>query len=787
MEKLRKVQSFGEINEESTPYAGGKGGTLAQLYQKGYPVPDGFVVLTQAFNEDGLSPEAWEQVKEKVNQLKKSNIKAFAVRSSALSEDSSETSFAGEFETVLGVQSEEEILEAIQTVWSSRVSERVKSYSEVHGLEGEQEIAVVVQSLVDSKFAGVLFTVDPVSGRHAMLGNYVHGLGDKLVSGEADALGFTFNRPDGSYQGPKDLEAVSVELYKNALRLEEDLGSPQDIEWAVADERLYFLQSRPITTLNVHDPKKGYYNESLLGDYLWCGAGVGENLPGIMKPSTWSIWRIFFLEIQEWEVKGVPAVGNIAGRPYLNMSVALSVVSKIYGKERGPKLLEPAFGKLPDATLHLLPLSYRDILGIIPGEFKWQRTVRRLTKEIPGFIETNPGKCKTLIEEIRKADTTTQLHLLWREEVKPLFIRTGLMLKTINEHYQAPWLKLAGELKKLVGKEEADLLMSTVGNTAEELESLGLMTGVSKITRGELSREEYLEANGHRFPDEWHLHAPRPYEDPAWLEEQIELYEANPFDLREIRERQKTKFEEAWGRFQKAYPGKAGKIRKQLDRFASLSVEREHIRSEITRSVCVIRELYLRAGELTGLGEDVFLLTYSELEEVFEGNNESLEYISARRETDRRLRELPEYPPVISGPFNPFTWARSPDRRIDVYDSHRQTYVDEDPSTIRGNPGSGGVFEGTVRVIDSLDDGHLLQNGEILVTSTTNIGWTPLFPRAAAVVTDIGMPLAHAAIVAREIGIPAVVGCGNATTRLKTGDRVVVDGDQGVVRLLDEA
>ena len=85
MEKLRKVQSFSEINDESTPYAGGKGGTLAQLYQQGYPVPDGFVVLTQAFNEDGLLPEAWMQVKEKVNQLRKTNTRAFAVRSSDLS------------------------------------------------------------------------------------------------------------------------------------------------------------------------------------------------------------------------------------------------------------------------------------------------------------------------------------------------------------------------------------------------------------------------------------------------------------------------------------------------------------------------------------------------------------------------------------------------------------------------------------------------------------------------------------------------------------------------------
>ena len=170
---------------------------------------------------------------------------------------------------------------------------------------------------------------------------------------------------------------------------------------------------------------------------------------------------------------------------------------------------------------------------------------------------------------------------------------------------------------------------------------------------------------------------------------------------------------------------------------------------------------------------------------VFKGDDESLEYIPDKREMDARLRTIPDYPPFISGSFNPFIWARNPNRRIDFYDSHRDNIIDEDVNTLSGNPGSGGRLEGTVRVINSLEEGYLLQKGEILVTSTTNIGWTPLFPKASAVVTDIGMPLAHAAIVAREIGIPAVVGCGNATTRLKTGDRVVVDGDQGVVKLLE--
>ena len=782
---MRKVQSFSEINEETTQYAGGKGGVLAQLYQRGYPVPNGFVVLTPAFNESGLLPDAWEQVKENIVQLKKENAEAFAVRSSALSEDSGETSFAGEFETVLGVKSEEEILEAIHTVWKSRKSERVQTYSKIHGLEDEHEIAVVIQSLVDSDVAGVIFTVDPVTGKSEMLGNYVLGLGEKLVSGEADAANFTFKRPDGSYTGPKDFEPVSSKLFDLAMKLENDLGSPQDIEWAVYDGELYLLQSRPITTLNIHDAKRGYFNFSLQGDYIWNIAGIGENLPGIMKPSTWSIWKIFFFEILEWEIGRHPAIGNIAGRPYVNLSMMLGFAAKVYGMKRAKKLLEPSFGKIPDVTMAPIDISYRDVLKMIPGEYSWQKRVRRMTKDIPDFIRDNPGNCNALISTIKNAQTLTQLESLWHDEVKPLFILNGYMLKTINELYQGPWTLLAEDLKKMLGKEDSDLLMSTVGNTSEELASLGLMQGIAKIAKGELSREEYLQHEGHRFPDEWHIHSPRPSEDPSWLDEQVEKFKANPFDLEELSRKQKAKFEDAWHRFKTSYPRKSRKFREKLNNFAKLSVDREHIRSEITRSVCVIRELYLKAGEITGLGDDVFLLTYPELLDVFSGNEEVIKYIPERRQTDRRLRELPEYPAVISGSFNPFTWSKNPDRRVDVYDSHKSDYDEGDINVILGNPGSGGRLEGTVRVIYSLDEGHLLQNGEILVTSTTNIGWTPLFPRASAVVTDIGMPLAHAAIVARELGIPAVVGCGNATTHLKSGDRVLVDGDQGVVRRLD--
>ena len=147
----------------------------------------------------------------------------------------------------------------------------------------------------------------------------------------------------------------------------------------------------------------------------------------------------------------------------------------------------------------------------------------------------------------------------------------------------------------------------------------------------------------------------------------------------------------------------------------------------------------------------------------------------------RALFGLPKYPALIRGTFNPYAWAADPNRRSDTF---IEGSVSEANVAVRGFPGSAGVVEAPVRVLGDAAEGAALQPGEVLVTTITNVGWTPLFPRAAAVITDVGAPLSHAAIVARELGIPAVVGCGNATMRLKTGDRVRVDGTAGTVEVL---
>src|SRR5450759_1522753 len=206
--RVKMPHAFAELDPRSQLRAGGKGGTLARLSQSGYPVPDGFVVLADEFEGHELKPEAQEQVQAYLAQLCNGRPDAaFAVRSSGLDEDSAEASFAGEFETVLDVSTDDEVCDAIRTVRRSRNNARAAAYSTVHGLAQEHEMAVVVQRLVRADFSGVLFTADPVTGNlMQMPGNFCPGLGEKLVSGQVNPETFILDRPSGRYSGPPELK-----------------------------------------------------------------------------------------------------------------------------------------------------------------------------------------------------------------------------------------------------------------------------------------------------------------------------------------------------------------------------------------------------------------------------------------------------------------------------------------------------------------------------------------------------------------------------------------------------
>ena len=782
------IRSFDELTAEGQPLAGGKGGTLARLYQAGYPVPDGFVVLPGAFAGDELTTEAWAQVRAHLARMRKvdSGI-AFAVRSSAMSEDAALASFAGEFETVLDVHTDEMVREAIHTVRRSRHSERVRAYSEAQGIDAAHDMAVVVQRLVRADVSGVLFTANPVTGSHMeMTANFVYGFGEKLVSGEAEPYTFTLQRPKGQYDGAPELERFAGKLYKLASRLEKELGCPQDIEWAIAEDKLFVLQSRPITTLIGTNPATGEWNDSRTGDFLWSRNNYGEARPDVMTPLTWSLANAVWREISF--LPGYSMAGNICGRYYANISVAVSMLCAM-GKsvEAAIEQLEDLLGHVPAGLdVPLIPLKRSTFLSGLPKMIKLAMKEKQGAKKIPDFLATNLDWCRRMGHRFQEVGTRSVLVSLWHKELEPRVFESMWIVGGSAQPLESS-RKLHRELTKLVGEADANALLSNFSDDTALLASLGPLVGISKVARGEMSREAYLEQYGHRGPYEAELSISRPSEDPDWLDRQLEEFQKSPVDVDAMLDKRRAAFDAARQRFEERYPRKARSMRRRIDQVGPAGRLREDVRSEITRFYGLIRAWALRAGELTGLGDDVFFLYIEELLDILSGDETATRHIPARKETHARYSELPAYPMIIRGRFDPFQWAAGPNRRNDIYDMTAPTPTVPDSNTITGFAGAAGRVEGVVRVLEGPEEGEQLQPGEILVAVTTNVGWTPLFPRAAAIVTDVGAPLSHAAIVARELGIPAVVGCVGATTRLRTGDRVHVDGGQGVVEILEAA
>jgi rifampicin phosphotransferase len=355
------------------------------------------------------------------------------------------------------------------------------------------------------------------------------------------------------------------------------------------------------------------------------------------------------------------------------------------------------------------------------------------------------------------------------------------MLSAATRSSGASFITTRKRLQQLVGDAAANALTAGLGAQAGQLASLGLLDGLEQLAAGKIDRDTFNRRYGHRGPHEFEISTPRPGEDPRWIDEQLAVRAASTTSYRDLLRAQEQRRNEAWAELERRHPVQARILHHQLRVWAKISRDRERARTEVIRYFWVLRAYALRAGGLTGLGEDIFFLDKAEIVRVLQGETIGPALINHRRAAYQAYSALPKYPALIRGTFNPYAWAADPNRRSDIFIEGSASEADV---AVRGFPGSAGVVEGLVRVLDDAAEGAALQPGEVLVTTITNVGWTPLFPRAAAVITDVGAPLSHAAIVARELGIPAVVGCGNATMRLRTGDRVRVDGTAGTVEVL---
>ncbi len=781
MEK-KMLYTFNQFSEKSHGReVGGKGAMLARLYQSGYPVPNGFILSSSCFNEKGLLSTAREELIKHYRQLiEKNSVSKVAVRSSGLSEDSATASFAGEFETVLNVSSEDELLNAVQIVFDSGKSDRAKAYAKAQNLPESHTMAVVVQQMLAPSVSGILFTTDPVSGDdNIMQGNVIKGLADQLVSGEVTGDVFTLQVLSGMYEGPDYFKPYQSELFRLASKLVADFKTPQDIEWAVENDKLFLLQTRPITTLH---QIPNIWNESLKGDYLWSNSNIGEIFGNPVTPFTWSIFKES-VDRGLGSVNNHPMAGLIGGRIYLNLSLFVSILNKL-GKPQETILKEfdLFLGQIPDhVEIPLAKVTWGGVLGFMVRQmgatFKLYLSHKKFLKWIR---EECLIWCEAKFQAIDLCQNNADLLRIYPEVESVFFKSLNMVGFTFNLLIQEQRKKFRPILSKVLSSEDLEIMMSGLGGD-EQLKSMGLLLGISAMNKGKMTRAAFILNYGHRGPNEAEFSTPRTAEDPDWIDMLMDQWRDS--DVDRLLQKQAESRERIWKEIDQKKLKKANKLRTLFAASAIHAQNREYVRSESIRQMWVIRKFIEKASEINKLKDELYYLSKSEVLQYLQGDTSLLEHVKNRRETYNICKSLSTLPNIISGQIDLSVWVKDPKRRTDYFDSH-QTHLTDSENQIKGFPGSAGVVEGLVRVLNSHEQMDQFKSGEVLVTSVTNVGWTPLFPRAAAIITDIGAPLSHAAIVARELGIPAVVGTGTATMRLKTGDKVRINGSEGVVELL---
>ena len=537
-----------------------------------------------------------------------------------------------------------------------------------------------------------------------------------------------------------------------------------------------------------YDPMTGEYNDSLTGDFIWTNVNVGEAVSNVMTPLTWSIFNHTFSDLTF--IPGYNMVGNICGRIYSNGSVNIALL-RLSG--RNPREFvnelgggyEQFEGWIEQSKLEI-PL--KSAPALIRNLIYFTRKQKKAIRKVDAFLANTPKWCQEMKALLDAIQTGPELADFWEHDIASYGMDGFWIVFSSAMQYSDMVGKLRRDLTRLVDKDDVNALLSSVSTERDLLASLGLVVGAWKVHRGEWTREYFLEQYGHRGPFEDRWLSPYSVNGTEWLDELLDSYAKSVVDVDALLAKRRSEYQAAALRLRTRHPQSAKKLDQRLKLAADAARQREAVRSEFMRTTFVITHpCVLKAGEITGLGNDIFFLAYQEIWDLLRGiSNDATQHIPVRKSAYERQRALPPYPPVIRGHFDPVKWLANPNKHNGYFDSHEVEAREPvgQHSVIKGMPGSVGQVEGLVRRVDKVEDANQLQQCEILVTSQTHIGWTPYFPRLAAVITDVGAPLSHAAIVARELGIPAVVGCREATLKLKTGDRVRVDGGRGIVELM---
>jgi phosphoenolpyruvate synthase/pyruvate phosphate dikinase len=751
---------------------------------------------------------------------------AYAVRSSATAEDLPTASFAGQQDTYLNVVGPAAILQHISRCWASLFTERAVTYRLRNGFDhGKVHMAVVVQQMVFPHAAGILFTADPVtSNRRVSSVEASFGLGEALVSGlvNADAYKVRDGEVVAKAVGNKRLaihalpaggteeqaieaerqerpaltDAQVVRLVQLGRRIEAHFGRPQDIEWCLVDDGFQIVQSRPITTL---------FPIPAAGDrenHVYVSVGHQQMMTDPMKP----------LGVSMWQLTALAPMHEAGGRLFVDVTRRLASPASRAG------LLE--FLGRSDPLIRDALKTVLDRDGFVPS----------LPDEGPGGvpagggpapIETDPAIVTELIERsqasiaaLRRDIRTTSGPALFDflleafEEHKRV-LSDPLSFQAIMAGMEATWW-LNEKLQEWLGEKSAadTLTLSAPDNVTSEMglalldvadvirphpevvaflqgvEDEGFLDELRKLAGGTEARdaiEAYLDRYGMRCVGEIDITRPRWSERPTTLVpvilDNVKLFEPGDGTRRFEQGRKEAlkKEQELLERLRALPDGerKAEETERMIDRVRTFIGYREYPKYVIISRYFVYKQALLEEAErlvqahVLREREDIFYLTFQELHDVVRTNQVDDQLIGQRKNAFRSYQALTP-PRVLTSDGEIIAGAY---RRDDV-----------PAGALVGLPVSAGTIEGRARVIDDMAEADL-EAGDILVTAYTDPSWSPLFVAIKGLVTEVGGLMTHGAVIAREYGLPAVVGVEHATRLIRDGQRIRVHGTDGYVEI----
>ncbi|RDI21458.1 rifamycin-inactivating phosphotransferase [Lentzea flaviverrucosa] len=752
---------------------------------------------------------------------------AYAVRSSATAEDLPWASFAGQQDTYLNVAGPDAVLRHVSRCWASLFTERAVIYRQRNGFHHrEVHMAVVVQEMVFPHAAGVLFTADPAtSDRTVSCVEASFGLGEALVSGRVNADvyrvrdGGVVTRavaakklaieavPDGGtreqaidpaqQEQPALTDAQVVRLAQLGRRIEAHFGRPQDIEWCLADGGFQFVQSRPITTLF---PVPEAVDEQ---NRVYVSVGHQQMMTDAMRP----------LGLSVWQLTTPRPMAEAGGRLFVDVTGILTAPASrtafldVAGKS--DPLMGDALRTVLERDGFLPPAPAGQAAPPIPGaEPATIDTDPDVVTELIGDAETSVAALK---REIRAKSGVELLDFVLADfpELRRILFDARSNQVIVAGMQATRWLN--EKLREWLGEKNAadTLTLSAPHNVTAEMglelldvadvirphpevvaflqevqgdDFLDEMAGLDGGPQARDAIRHYLGKYGMRCVGEIDITRPRWSEYPSTLLPLILTNVAN-FEQgageRRFEQGRKTaedKEEELLERL-RALPGgdgKAGETKRMIDRVRTFAGYREYPKYFMISRYFVYKQALLEEAErLAGTGvladrEDIFFLTLRELRDVIRTNEADDELIRRRRDDFRSYQALTP-PRVLTSDGETITGSY---RRDDLPDG-----------ALVGLPVSSGTVEGRARVVLDMAEAEI-EPGDILVTAYTDPSWSPLFVAIAGLVTEVGGLMTHGAVVAREYGLPTVVGLEHATRLIQDGQRIRVNGTDGYVEIL---